>query len=99
MNNAQVTDATGEKIKTWLHAKHRLERAKRELTSAECELANSTSALGKFLCPDDAQPGEKFQIWFLDGLIEVTKAAQHDFSVGWRKPISPKSQADFGVSI
>lgn len=62
-------------IKNWEVAKRDLERARSAVNSAECELANSTNALAKWLLPDDAIPGEKICVWHLDSLIQVEATA------------------------
>lgn len=64
-------------IKDWLHAQRRLEGAKREVNSAECDLLNSTNALAKWMLPDDAKPGEKIAVWYGDSLIQVEPPPCH----------------------
>lgn len=58
-------------IKQWLSATERLERAKSEKNSAECDVVNAQNALAKWLLPDDAKPGEKIAVWFGDSLIQA----------------------------
>jgi len=82
--------ATGEGkrlIERWEQAKKGLEYAKSQVNSAECELANATNALAKWMLPEDAAPGEKICVWHLDALIQVeaSKDGMHDAIVTIRK--------------
>lgn len=66
-----------------------LKHASDEKNRAECELANAITALGKFMCPDDAKQGEKFSIWMRDSqdqerMLEVTYRGLGDYHVAWR---------------
>lgn len=64
--------ADGERlVQDWSSAKERVERARRELSSAECGETNSRNALSKWLLPPDAKVGEKIAIWHVDSLIQV----------------------------
>lgn len=67
-------------IERWEQAQKSLERAKSMVNSAECELANATNELAKWMLPDDVQPGEKICVWHLDSLIQVEarKDGTHD---------------------
>jgi len=70
-----MTDVTNEGeqlIKAWTRADDAVATAKRTLNSAECDASNARNALGKWLMPHDAKTGEKFSVWHLDSLIEVT---------------------------
>lgn len=64
-------------IKCWLGAQERLARAKSEVNSAECDLANSTMALAKWMLPEDAKSGEKIAVWYGDTLIQVEAPPNH----------------------
>lgn len=66
----RMTDALEE----YDRAIERLAAAKREVTNAECAVANSVNAAGKCLVPGDAKPGEKFSIWIGSELYSVEKA-------------------------
>ena len=59
-------------INSWLNAIEGEKQAKRGLNKAECDVANTRMALGKWLMPDDAKEGEVFSVWHGDSLIEVT---------------------------
>lgn len=86
-NNDQPMKSTAEgnaKIEAWKEAQKRLERARREVNSAECDLANATNALGKWLMPPDAKQGEKIAIWYVDSLVEATMVDLHSFEVSLR---------------
>lgn len=74
-----------EYIQRWQVAQERLERAKREVTSAECELSNSEIALGKILCPKDAMIDEEFSVWTENRLITVKIVGTNSYKVSWRK--------------
>lgn len=83
---AQPTIDTASQIKTWVDAKTSVEELKRRLSSAETDLMNATNNLGKFLCPPDAKVGEKFRIWYGDGLLVVEKHdAANIYRISWRK--------------
>lgn len=73
-------------IKRWDIARKNLEKLKAQITSAECELANSQNALGKWMVPDapDAME-EQFNIWITNGLLSARKVGQNDYVVKWRK--------------
>jgi hypothetical protein len=76
MDGVDMSDITsdGESlVKRWLAATKELELRKSSLNRAECEMKNSSNALGKWLLPNDAvEIGEKFCVWFGDSLIEAT---------------------------
>lgn len=85
-----VASETAQRIKRWIDAERRLERAKDELESASSELDNVTNDLGRYLAPEDAAPGEVFNIWYGDGLVQVQKLASGYYSVSWRKKPKPE---------
>jgi len=74
-------------IERWEQSKKGLERAKSAVNSAECELANATNALAKWMLPEDVKPGEKICVWHIDSLIQVEASAdgRHDAVVTIRK--------------
>ncbi len=72
MNTAGEVTAKGKTlIDNWLNAKQRIERLKRDLNTAECDYANTALALGKWLAPSDAKPGEKIAVWYGDSLFQT----------------------------
>lgn len=73
---SEITTDGKRLVDNWRAAQERLERSRREVNSAECELSNSASALSKWLMPKDAKPGEVFSVWYGDSLIQVT--VSHD---------------------
>lgn len=77
MANPEVTHDGEQHIKAWLSAQERLQRAKDELNRAQCDLANSTNALAKWILPEDAKPGEKICVWYYDALIQVEPSPHH----------------------
>lgn len=74
-------------IEAWEEAKRDLERAKSSVNSAECRLANSATALAKWMLPEDVKAGEKICVWHLDSLIQVeaTKDGMADAKISIRK--------------
>lgn len=85
-------------IRRWDTAQKRVEAAKRELNSAEAELANSTNALGKWMVPapkSGEQPpiGEQFNICIENGFLAVKQVSANDFEVKWR--VKPRSEHSF----
>ena len=81
-------DKTEQSIRRWERARERVEKAKIELVSADCELANATNDLGRWLSPDDATGGEKFSVWVQGKMLVVEKISSSglgDFKVEWRQ--------------
>lgn len=68
-----VTVTGRNKIERWQRAVQRLDSAKRDVNSAECELENAMNDLGRWILPEDADVGEKIAIWFGDSLIQCEK--------------------------
>ena len=58
-------------VKQWQDAKHEVKRICSMLNTSECGYMNATNALGKWMLPGDAKPGESFSIWYRDALITV----------------------------
>lgn len=58
-------------VKAWQAAEEYLARNKQEVVRAECDLSNAVTALGRWMCPGDVKPGEKFCVWYGDSLIQV----------------------------
>lgn len=81
MATDEVTSKGKAHIDRWRAALSSLESAKSGLNRAECEVANATNALGKWLLPDDAKHGEQFCVWHGDSLIAATKVGDHDYAV------------------
>lgn len=71
MADNELTSEGTRLVKDWLGAKERLEKLKREVTRAECDLSNTQTALAKWMLPQDAKPGEKIAVWHHDSLIQV----------------------------
>ena len=69
---SNVTNEGEQLIKLWVGTKERLADAKRKVNRESCAANNARNALGKWLMPHDAKVGEKFSVWHLDSLIEVT---------------------------
>lgn len=78
-----VTSEGERLIKAWEGAIEDERRAKSALNSAECHLANSKNALGKWLVPSDAKEGEKFCVWYGDSLIqaELVRMGEYKLSI------------------
>ena len=60
-----------ELVSRWENALAAVEDAKRVLNRAECDLGNATTALGKWMTPSDAKPGETFSVWHGSELLTV----------------------------
>ena len=72
----------GERLlKDWYAARDRHERAKRDLNSAACDLANAETAFAKWMLPTDAKVGESFLMWHGTKLVQVEKTDQYDARV------------------
>ena len=68
-------------IDRWLAAQEQLRRCKSSLNSAECEVSNSTTELGKWMMPNDAKDGENFYVWYGDSIFQVVKKPNGDFEI------------------
>jgi len=68
-----VTAQGRQHIDRWLRATENLASANKAVSSAECEVANATTALGKWLLPEDAKIDEQFCVWFGDSLIAAVR--------------------------
>lgn len=84
MSSNQPTDEGKRHVDRWREAQTDLSTAKSRLSTAECELANATAALGKWMCPADAKVGEKFCVWYGDSLIEVELSVTGSYKVSAR---------------
>ncbi len=82
--DSRVTKQVEDLIRQWSRANKSVQDAHRDLNSAQCERTNSQNELGKFLCPDNAKEGEKFNIWYGSSLLEVTYEGNNDYAVMWR---------------
>ncbi len=80
-----VTHEGKAHIERWQRAVTQLADAKSAVNRADCELSNSTNALGKWLTPDDAKEGEKFCVWYGDSLIAAESKGNHSYAVTMRK--------------
>lgn len=81
-----VSYETAQKVSRWERAAQAVERAKAEVNRCECELANATNDMVKYLTPADAHQDEKFNIWYGNGLITVQPESQGKAAfAGWRK--------------
>ena len=68
-------------IDRWTAAQEEVRRCKSSLNSAECEMSNSTNALGEWMMPNDAKNGEKFCVWYGDSMIQVVKQVNGDYDI------------------
>lgn len=90
-NGAEIGNATAEGrglLERWFATSRELERIKGHVNSAQCAYNNAHNALGKWMMPSDARPGEKFSIWFGDTMIEVTNTRGvdgHDYVISERR--------------
>ena len=64
-------------VEGWCAAVRGHQRAHRDLDRADSGLKDAADALGKWLTPGDAAPGETFCVWHGDALIAATVFADH----------------------
>ena len=84
MADGDLTKDGERLVQAWVRAQEEVENCKRRLYSAQTDLANSQNALGKWLLPDDAKPGEKIAVWHGDNLIQAEapeRGAPNDIKV------------------
>lgn len=67
---SEITPEGERLVSAWEAARQRVERAESELNGARCDANNTERALGKWLLPNDAKPGEQFAVWH-DKLLYV----------------------------
>ncbi|MEM6503920.1 MAG: hypothetical protein AAF711_00485 [Planctomycetota bacterium] len=91
-NQAQQEQAMNEPtsegkrhIERWERSLQEVRRLKRELNKAECEVSNSTNALGKWLMPNDARVGEVIGVWNGNEIITAKKKDENNYDVDKRK--------------
>lgn len=58
-------------VEDWLANQAELEAARRVVMQRETDVASAAVAVAKWLLPDDAKPGEKIAVWYLDSLIQA----------------------------
>lgn len=89
MADGDLTKDGERLVQAWVRAQEEVESCKRHLNSAQTDLINSQNALGRWLLPDDAKPGEKIAVWHGDNLIQAeapeTPFNGHDIKVTVRK--------------
>lgn len=68
----QPTSEGKRLIDEWIGAQEHERQCRSALIRAECDRVNAMTALGKWMCPDDAKAWEKFCVWYGDNLIQVT---------------------------
>lgn len=67
-----MSDAkTTELVQRWKEASRRVLEAEAALNRARAELSNAANALGSWLTPKDLKPGEFFNAWVEDELVQV----------------------------
>ena len=87
MSNTYSISSEGvELLRRWEMARKQVEQLRRQVGQAECALANTQNALGKWMVPDvpDAME-EQFNIWVGNGLLSAKKVGGNDYHVKWRK--------------
>lgn len=72
-----VTNATHRLIDAWTRATAQVKRLQDDLNRASCELGNAQIALSKHLIPKGAKPGEMFNIWHGNKLLQVVADTMH----------------------
>lgn len=73
-----VSSETHTLVSRWLTAFAKHTAAGRELNERETVLREAEKSLGEFLAPDDAKPGEIFNIWYGDSLLAVRVSLDTD---------------------
>lgn len=91
-----VTEKTNDLVMRWCRANAQLNRLKREINSAECELSNASTELGNWLVPE-GQNEESFNIWFGSGIIQSTRYPNGNYEIKWRKEPDGKDRLEFGL--
>lgn len=71
----QMNDKTEQLIRNWHSATNRKKEFENLMIQARQDEIKATDELGKWVCPSDAKPGEKFCIWSHGIFIEVTVPA------------------------
>lgn len=92
-----VTAETNQAVRRFCAAHRAIERTRDTLNRDETELLNAINALGKWITPADAKPGEMFNIWYGDGLLAVKFVGEGTYEIGWRTPPSAKVKCDMGL--
>lgn len=69
----------------WMAAQDVLEGAKQDLTRAECELANATTALAKAILPPETKWDEKFTVLTPVGWVTAYRVQHGQFHVERRR--------------
>jgi hypothetical protein len=97
MRPDNATAKTREAVLAWACAKRRVAEAAARLQQADEELIATTNELGRWLAPDDCATGERFQIWYADGLLAVEVLPGNlvggpGFTISWRKEPSVSLQ-------
>ena len=83
---SDVTNEGERLIQNWKDTQVALDRAKSNLTRAECDHSNAETALAKWLTPTDAAIGEKIAVWYGADLVQVEVVATGKSpKVTWRK--------------
>lgn len=88
------------KLRRYVLAQKTLEEAKRATSSADTDLRNATSELGKAIIPQDAKD-EAFNVLIGDGILTAKRnvsGGMTDFEIKWRKePNEQFMQEHFGT--
>lgn len=90
-----ISNAGVKAIARWARAGQALERATRDLRSAECEMSNSTEELGKWMVPKEpTHTDEQFNVWVGDGLLGCKRLENGNHEVKWRKVPGPETASN-----
>lgn len=87
MSEQIPTPSTMDLVNRWTAADTRVVQLNSQLHSAECERDNAVISLGKWLTPEDAKPGEVFNVWIESRLlcVQVSPTGRNNFQLSWRK--------------
>lgn len=75
------------RLTRWQSIASALERLRSQVNKAEVEEMNARNKFGKFFTPEDAKPGEIFNVWLGSTLIEITTPSgdSMNYKVNFRK--------------
>lgn len=87
-----ISNEGDQLITNWNNARKWLAKAQEERARAETALAQAEAALGKWLAPEDAISGERFQIPIGSTFLCVEKAVEDQYRVWWRNGVAARDQ-------
>lgn len=79
-----------ELVKRWNGATNSLTSARRQVSSAECELANAESELVKWLVPKDAKIGAVFCLPIGDAFVQILIDRKVSYGDDGKEHVEPR---------